>query len=46
MLALMLNVHFKSFWIVESFVGDWNVVHFTIEYDVKKAIHVLMTTFD
>ncbi len=45
MLALMLNVHFKSLWIVESFVGDSNVIHLTIEHDVKEVIHVLMTKF-
>jgi hypothetical protein len=46
MSALMLNLHFKSLWVVESFVGCGNAIFFAIEYDVKKVIPFSMNVFD
>ncbi len=46
MLALMLDPHFKSLQVVESFVGYDNVIHLTIEYDVKKVIPLSMIILD
>jgi len=46
MLALMLDPCFKSLWVVESFVGHGNVIHFVVEYDVKEVIPLLMTLLD
>jgi hypothetical protein len=46
MLALMLDPHFKSLRVVESFVGHGNVIHLTTKYDVKKVILLLMIFLD
>jgi len=46
MLALMLDPHFKSLRVVESFVGHGNVIHFITEYDVKEIIPLLMAFLD
>jgi hypothetical protein len=46
MLALMLDPHFKSLWVVENFVGHGNVIHLITKYDVKEVIPLLMTLLD
>jgi hypothetical protein len=46
MLALMLDPHFKSLWVVESFVGHGNVIHLITKYNVKEVIPLLMTFLD
>jgi len=38
MLALILDPHFKSLRVVESFVGHSDAMCFTIEYHVKEVI--------
>ncbi len=38
MLALILDPHFKSLRVVESFVGHNDAMCFTIEYHVKEVI--------
>jgi hypothetical protein len=47
MLVLMLEIYFKSLWVMENFVGHGNAIHFASKYDVK-IIHVplFMTIFD
>jgi hypothetical protein len=37
MLALMLNPHFKSSWVVGNFVGCENAIYFIIKYDIKRS---------
>lgn len=45
MLTLMLDIHFKFLWVVESFVGRGNAICFAIEYDVKELIPFLIIVF-
>ncbi len=33
-----LDPHFKSFQVLENYVGHKNIIHLVIEYDVKKVI--------
>jgi hypothetical protein len=46
MLALLLDPHFKSLQVVESFVGCGNAICLAIEFDVKEVIPLLMIVFD
>ncbi len=46
MLALMLNPHVKSLWVVEIYVRHENAICLVIEYDVKEVISLLMTIFE
>ncbi len=45
MLTLMLDIHFKFLWVVESFVGRGNAICFAIEYDAKELIPFMMIVF-
>jgi hypothetical protein len=42
----MLDLHFKSLWIVQTYVGRGNAIHFAIKYDVKVVIPLLMIVFE
>lgn len=44
-LATMLNPRFKSFQVVEIFVGCGEAIQLTFEYDLKAIIPFLMTCF-
>jgi hypothetical protein len=46
MLALMLNPHVKSLWVVEIYVGHENAICLVVEYDAKEVISLLMTIFE
>jgi hypothetical protein len=46
MVALMLDFRFKSMLVVENYVVHRNAIHFTIEYDVKEVVSLLMTNFE
>jgi hypothetical protein len=46
MLALMLDPHYKSFQVIENYVGHGNAIHLTLEYDLKDVIPLLMTNFE
>jgi hypothetical protein len=42
----MLDPHFKSLWIVQTYVGCGNASHFAIKYDVKEVIPLPMIVFE
>jgi hypothetical protein len=42
----MLDICFKSLWIVQTYVGRGNAIHFAIKYDVKEVILLLMIVFE
>ncbi len=42
----MLDPCFKSLWVVENYVVHGNAIHFTVEFDVKEVISLLMTIFE
>jgi hypothetical protein len=46
MLAIVLDPHFKSLQIVESYVGLGATIHLAFEYDTKTRIPLLMASFD
>jgi hypothetical protein len=46
MLALMLNPHVKSLWVVGIYVGHENAICLVVEYDAKEVISLLMTIFE
>jgi len=46
MLTLMLDPHYKSLRFIENYVGGGNAIHFTLEYDMKEVIPILMRNFE
>ncbi len=46
MLALMLNFHYKSLWVVENYVGCGDAIYLASKYDLKEVIPLLMTIFE
>ncbi len=38
----MLDPHYKSLRFIENYVGGGNAIHFTLEYDMKEVIPILM----
>jgi hypothetical protein len=45
MLALMLDLHFKSLDVVKGFVGKAKVIQIVVKYDNKSLMPLLVATF-
>jgi hypothetical protein len=46
MLAIMLDLRFKSLQVVKKMVGHGDVMWLTFEYDLKAIIPLFMTCFE
>jgi hypothetical protein len=46
MLAIILDLHFKSSKVVENYVGHDDVFYFISKYNAKVVIFFLITVFD
>ncbi len=46
MMAIMLDLHFKSLCVVENLLGCGNAIRPAIEYDAKIVIPLLMVCFE
>jgi len=46
MLALMLDLYYKSLQVVENYVGCGNAICLALDYDLKEVIPRLMTIFE
>ncbi len=46
MMAIMLDMHFKSLCVVENLLGRGNAIQLAIEYDARIVISLLMVYFE
>jgi hypothetical protein len=46
MLALMVDPHYKTLWVVENYVGHGNAIYLAIGYDLKEHIPLLVIVFE
>jgi hypothetical protein len=46
MIAIMLDMHFKSLCVVENLLGHGNAIRLAIEYGAKIVISLLMVYFE